>query len=857
MVAGMARYLGLPEGKTDFFDAGLIHHDEKGTGNINDPRHRELYEELIGIAEEEKRKVEKRKVGRWEGRKVGKRIKGKKGDRQYFYRIFGLTIESSIEIPGLTQATSGSKTKERTDVRIELGEVPLQLENPEVKGACYDAGPGRFLLKVKGIARFLVKDGKEIVIHLFPDVSLDDMRVFLLDPVLGALLHQREMLPMQAAAVAVEDGCVLVCGPPASGKTTVVRALIKRGYPLIADGICVLRIDTGQNNGGQTSAVALAPGLSQQKIWRDSMKELGEDINSYSPVRSGLKKYSVPANECVVREDRPLPLKKIFVLTPYNHRHVRLTTLSGMERFEALNLNVYKASFVVDGKTRAVYFKTLGQTANTVPVIRAERPVKPFLLNELADALELESLSSTVRPGLETEINRDYLYELKLRRMRRLLLFRYHSDSPEPFPANYLPLVSTLAMQCFNNEYIFTVDSDEESLTAELEKTIEQAFEKTEKEKGSHPAECEVPLLLLSMYKPLYQTSLTSTLTDIPPESFSPPLRSCITRTLLEPLEELKLKETIPSFGTIADETSQAVRTQYEENPYPRWFTLPDKPPRPLSSKLSRFSSYRSGLSPFSPTFLPSSPPTFHLLIPGCGTGRHPLWLARGNPEAQITAIDLSKTSLAYGKRMASALNISNIQFRHGDLLELPETGERFHHIDCAGVLHHLENPESGWEALEKLTLPGGTLRIAVYSSVARLPVAFIRDEIGKLKLRPEPADMKAFRTRIMTDDKYRNLRDSLAASVDFHTTGSLRDLLFHTREHRYTLEQINEMIEKYNFTFLGFRLNHPAMKEKYREQFPDDPGLNRFDYWRQFEKAYTGTINMFDFWLQKPYNST
>jgi len=63
----------------------------------------------------------------------------------------------------------------------------------------------------------------------------------------------------------------------------------------------------------------------------------------------------------------------------------------------------------------------------------------------------------------------------------------------------------------------------------------------------------------------------------------------------------------------------------------------------------------------------------FQILVPGCGTGQHPLSIAAGNPDAILLAIDLSKSSLAYGGRMADCLKLHNVTFLHGDFLEIPK----------------------------------------------------------------------------------------------------------------------------------------------------------------------------------------
>ena len=51
------------------------------------------------------------------------------------------------------------------------------------------------------------------------------------------------------------------------------------------------------------------------------------------------------------------------------------------------------------------------------------------------------------------------------------------------------------------------------------------------------------------------------------------PIRSnaLLTRQMREPREEAALRDTLPQLTPIEDATSQAVRAQYEANPYPRW----------------------------------------------------------------------------------------------------------------------------------------------------------------------------------------------------------------------------------------------------------------------------------------------
>jgi SAM-dependent methyltransferase len=242
----------------------------------------------------------------------------------------------------------------------------------------------------------------------------------------------------------------------------------------------------------------------------------------------------------------------------------------------------------------------------------------------------------------------------------------------------------------------------------------------------------------------------------------------------------------------------------------------------------------------------------FQILVPGCGTGQQPLSIAAGNPDAAILAIDLSKSSLAYGRRMADCLKLNNVTFLHGDLLEIPALNRSFHHIDCVGVLHHLKDPPAGWRILAQAVLPGGTLHIGVYSRIARLQVEFIRSETRRLGLQPTVQDMKALRQQILTKTEYKPFLHALN-SPGFYGLSSFRDLFFHVQECSYTLSEIRQLLDSLHLEFLGFKLRSPLLKARYREQFPNDPNMTSFDNWRRFESNYAGSAMLFDFWVRKP----
>jgi hypothetical protein len=58
-------------------------------------------------------------------------------------------------------------------------------------------------MRIPDIARFLLKDGSEIVVEPEPEASVADIPSFILGTVFGILLHQREQIVLHASAVRV------------------------------------------------------------------------------------------------------------------------------------------------------------------------------------------------------------------------------------------------------------------------------------------------------------------------------------------------------------------------------------------------------------------------------------------------------------------------------------------------------------------------------------------------------------------------------------------------------------------------------------------------------------------------------
>ncbi|MCG8462684.1 MAG: methyltransferase domain-containing protein [Holophagales bacterium] len=100
------------------------------------------------------------------------------------------------------------------------------------------------------------------------------------------------------------------------------------------------------------------------------------------------------------------------------------------------------------------------------------------------------------------------------------------------------------------------------------------------------------------------------------------------------------------------------------------------------------------------------------VLEAGCGVGAQTVTLARNNPTAHITSIDISEASVAEAEKRVRSAGLSNVRFQQGDIFDLPFERESFDHLFLCFVLEHLPEPVEALEALDRILSPGGTITV-------------------------------------------------------------------------------------------------------------------------------------------------
>lgn len=395
-----------------------------------------------------------------------------------------------------------------------------------------------------------------------------------------------------------------------------------------------------------------------------------------------------------------------------------------------------------------------------------------------------------------------------------------------------LSLLCALARQNFINEYVYAVDDAEQAHLARVTAILTKML-------AADGTVSPHALAVAAMYGALGDLPHASMLLK---RSWTSPFDDVITQQVREPHRERELRDSIARLTPIDDDVSRKVRAQYEENPYPRWVHAARARTR------TTVDDHLRKQFPQAQFASRDDDRPADILVAGCGTGRHPIEVARTYSDAHVLAIDLSLSSLAYATRKTPADVSARLNYAQADIMRLGALDRRFDLVDSSGVLHHMADPLAGWRILLGLVRPGGFMHVGLYSSAARQDIVAARAFIAEHAYPATPDGIRRCRQDILASP----LR-SVANAGDFFGTSECRDLLFHVQEHRFTLPAINAFLTENNLHFIGLELEPARMRQIASAFEARKWSLGNLDHWHAFETEHPETFTgMYQFWIQK-----
>ena len=208
---------------------------------------------------------------------------------------------------------------------------------------------------------------------------------------------------------------------------------------------------------------------------------------------------------------------------------------------------------------------------------------------------------------------------------------------------------------------------------------------------------------------------------------------------------------------------------------------------------------------------------------------------------------------MSYATGKTQELGVTNIEYMQGDILKINQLERQFDSIESVGVLHHMDDPLTGWKVLVDRLRSGGLMKVGLYSDMGRQHIVKAHKHIANKKYTTSPDDIRKFRQEVINMDLNSDSEiTKIIASPDFYSLSACRDLLFHVQEHRFTLPQIEVALNDLDLRFLGFELKQSWIMS-FSEFYPEKDALTSLSLWHQFELKNPGAFSrMYQFWVQK-----
>jgi len=143
--------------------------------------------------------------------------------------------------------------------------------------------------------------------------------------------------------------------------------LYKKGYNIISDDISVL-------NFNHPDKFYVEKGPAYLKLWLDVLKKFNIQYKSLQKLRDNINKFIYPVYQNVESSS----VDNIFVIRNVNKTGIRQTELKGVDKFDMLIKNIYKAPFSKNTPFEKKTFIPLTQLANKVNMLKIERGQDKF-----------------------------------------------------------------------------------------------------------------------------------------------------------------------------------------------------------------------------------------------------------------------------------------------------------------------------------------------------------------------------------------------------------------------------------------------------------------------------------------------
>jgi len=242
-------------------------------------------------------------------------------------------------------------------------------------------------------------------------------------------------------------------------------------------------------------------------------------------------------------------------------------------------------------------------------------------------------------------------------------------------------------------------------------------------------------------------------------------------------------------------DAAEAVREFYERLPYPRPIDSLEKYQRLWQDEGRRRADYH--------LHWPAAPfrEDRSILVAGCGTSQAAKHAMRW-PEARVTGIDFSATSVRCSQELKRKHHLNNLELHQLPVERAGELGTSFDQIVCTGVLHHLADPDAGLAALRDVLKPDGAMHLMVYAPYGRTGIYMLQEFCRRVGIRATDDGIRDLIAALGTLPPGHPLETLLRQAPDFRHEAALADALLHPQDRAYSVPELFGFLDANGMTF-------------------------------------------------------
>ena len=299
----------------------------------------------------------------------------------YHYKLYGFHIVTDIKFVQLVEEDASKADADKTITIIE-GPIPKQYKDMELGYIFLEDKTAVFS---NSSCYMYFENDSGIIYEKKIDVEQNLLNSYILGWGMAIIGIMRGLLSIHCAALADENGAVLISGSSGSGKSTITTCLLNRGYRLVADDMALVDALTDEK------AYAY-PAFPYNKLCRDAALEQGFDTNNLIYIDEDKDKFFVPYKNNFSTEK--VPVKAIIMLTLHDKDSLFEETITGVRKMYACMDTLFLQGIHNDKNCGAQIGNMCIKLAAKVPVYHISRPINKNTTDEVLDAV-LHYIEST------------------------------------------------------------------------------------------------------------------------------------------------------------------------------------------------------------------------------------------------------------------------------------------------------------------------------------------------------------------------------------------------------------------------------------------------------------------------------